>query len=418
MIALVDCNNFYASCEKVFDPALTTVPLVVLSNNDGCVIARSAEAKLLGIPMGEPYFKIRELVEKHGVVIRSTNFRLYGDMSRRVTDILRSYSSRIEVYSIDESFLEVGDVTDLKALGFQIREHIYKWTGIMVCVGIAPTKTLAKAANRYAKKSGKGVTVITTEHQREKLLEITPIDDVWGIGRKSYKKLLSYNIKTAHDFIHKLKASWVQRQLTITGVRTYKELQGVRAVPFEYQPPEKQSITTSRSFGIEITDYNTLKQAVTGFAHSCAGKLRQSKLVAGELTLFIITNPFRDNAPQYRNSSRIKFAVSSSDSLEIVAYTTTLLKTIYRYGYSYKKAGVIVSKIVPEDQVQESLFDTVDRDKSSALMDSIDLLVDKFGYGAVIPGAIGVQKRDWVMRQEHRSPDYTTSWSDIIEVRV
>jgi len=418
MIALVDCNNFYASCEKIFDPSITDKPLVVLSNNDGCVIARSAEAKALGIPMGEPYFKIKPLVVEKDVVVKSSNFALYGDLSRRVTNILRAYAPQIEVYSIDESFLDFTGIENIEEISWSIRDQIEKWVGITVCVGVAPTKTLAKAANHYAKKSGKGVTIISTPYQIQRLCEITPIDDVWGVGRRTFKKLLSYNIKTAEDFVEKLTADWIQRNMSITGVRTWEELQGTSVIPLEPSEPPKQSITTSRSFGTMITTYALLKEAVMGFTNSCAHKLRRDKLVAREITIFITSNPFREDEEQYRNSARMKLAVPTADSQELIRNATLLLERIYREDIAYKKAGVIVNKLVPENEVQGSLFDSVNREKSDALMKSMDSLTDKYGYSAVRLGAVGVQKRDWVMKQEQRSPDYTTSWDSLIEIDV
>ncbi len=418
MIALVDCNNFYASCEKVFDPSIADRPLVVLSNNDGCVIARSAEAKAMGIPMGEPYFKIKPLVKEKGVVVKSSNFRLYGDLSRRVTNILRAYAPQIEVYSIDESFLDFTGIENIEEISWSIRNQVQKWVGITVCVGVGPSKTIAKTANNYAKKSRKGVTVISSQYQIQRLREITPIDDIWGIGRKQYKRLRSYNIKTAEDFVQKLDPTWIQRNMSITGVRTWEELQGKSVMHLEPTSPPKQSITTSRSFGVMISDYALLKEAVMGFTDSCAQKLRRDKLVARELIIFITSNPFREDEEQYKNSQRMTLIVPTADSQELIRSATVLLKAIYREGIYYKKAGVIVNKLIPENEVQESLFDSVDRTKSAVLMKSMDNLTEKYGFGAVRLGAVGVQKKDWVMKQEQRSPQYTTSWSEIIEIDV
>ncbi len=418
MIALVDCNNFYASCEKVFDPSIGDKPLVVLSNNDGCVIARSAEAKAMGIPMAEPYYKIKPLVKEKGVVVKSSNFRLYGDLSRRVTNILRAYAPQIEVYSIDESFLDFTGIENIEEISWNIRNQVQKWVGITVCVGVGPSKTIAKTANHYAKKSQRGVTIISSPYQIKRLREITPIDEIWGIGRKLHKRLRSYNIKTADDFVQKLDHAWIQRNMSITGVRTWEELQGKSVIPLEPSSPPKQSITTSRSFGVMISDYALLKEAVMGFTDSCAQKLRRDKLVAREITLFITSNRFRDDEEQYRNGERMTLEVPTADSQELIRCATILLNAIFRDAISYKKAGVIVSKLVPENEVQCSLFDSVNRTKSDALMKSMDNLTEKYGFGAVRLGAVGVQKKDWVMKQEQRSPQYTTSWSEIIEIDV
>ncbi len=418
MIALVDCNNFYASCEKIFEPAIADVPLVVLSNNDGCVIARSAEAKAMKIPMGEPYFKIKPLVLEKGVIVRSSNFPLYGDISRRVTNILRAYAPKIEVYSIDESFLDLTGIENLEEIAWNIRNQILQWTGITVCVGIAPTKTLAKAANRYAKKSGKGVTIIYTPYQQKRLREITPIDDVWGVGRRHSKRLVSYNILTAEQFISRVEKPWVQRIMTITGVRTWEELQGKSVIPFEQFAPPKQSITTSRSFGNSITEYGKLKEAVAGFTNSCAQKMRAANLLAREITIFIMSNPHREEELQYYNKKRVVLSVPTADSVELIHYAMKALKEIFNSQIAYKKAGVIVSKLIPESEQQYSLFDTVNRTNSLALMNSIDTLTEKYGYTALRPGSVGTQKRDWVMKQENRSNAYTTNWDEICEVSL
>lgn len=416
-IALVDCNNFYASCEKVFDPSIGDKPLVVLSNNDGCVIARSSEAKALNIPMGIPFFKIKSLVKEKGVVVRSTNFALYGDISRRITNILRSYASIIEVYSIDESFLDFTGIEDIQSITWEIRNKIKRWLGITVCIGIAPTKTLAKAANRYAKKSGKGVTIITSEYQIKKLREITTIEDVWGIGKRLHRRLISYSILTAQDFVTKLTKSWIQDNMTINGVKTWKELKGYPAIPFENILQQRQSITTSRSFGKEMSEYHTLKEAVAGFTNSCAITLRKEKLLARELTIFIISNKHREGDIQYYNKKRILFEVPTADSIELVEAAINGLHDIFKSGIKYKKAGVVVSNLVSKSEQQLSIFDKRDRVKSEVLMDSIDMLNSKYGDRSLRIGAIGTKQKNWVMKQENRSKLYTTDWNDIIEVR-
>lgn len=407
----MDCNNFYASCERVFNPSLNGKPVVVLSNNDGCVIARSNEAKALGIPMGAPAYQIRELVEKHGVAVFSSNYTLYGDMSARVMSILSSLVPEIEVYSIDEAFVNLDGITDYQSLGTTIVNKVYKGTGIPVSLGIAPTRTLAKMANKFAKKypAYNRVCCIDTEEKREKALRLFAIGDVWGIGRRQAAKLEKEGVKTAYDFTL-LPVSWVRKYMTVVGERTWKELRGIPCIT-ENVLPRKQ-ICTSRSFGQMVDNIEQMDEAVSTFASTCAKKLREQKGFAVSLLVFILTNRFRQDLPQYWESVSIALPVPTDDTLEIVHYALSGLRKIFRTGYQYKKAGVIITEITYN--IQHNLFDTVDRGKRERLMSAIDNINGKHGHSVKL--AVQGQGSDWKLKQEQLSKHYTTDLGDIIEI--
>lgn len=411
MFGLMDCNNFYASCERVFNPSLNSKPVVVLSNNNGCVIARSNEAKALGIPMGAPAYQIRELVDKYGVAVFSSNYTLYGDMSSRVMSILSSLVPEIEVYSIDEAFVNLDGITDYQNLGSTIVNQVYKGTGIPVSLGIAPTRTLAKMANKFAKKypAYQRVCCIDTEEKREKALRLFAIGDVWGIGRRQTAKLEKEGIKTAYDFTQ-LPGSWVRKYVTVAGERTWKELRGIPCIT-ENITPRKQ-ICTSRSFGQMIDSIEQMDEAVSTFASTCAKKLREQKGYAVSLLVFIQTNHFRDDLPQYWKSVSVNLPVPTDDTLEIVHYSLAGLRSIFLRGYEYKKAGVIITEITYN--VQHNLFDTVDRDKRDRLMSAIDSINGKHGKSVKL--AVLGNGTSWKLKQEQLSKHYTTNLGEIIEI--
>ncbi|MDO6392072.1 Y-family DNA polymerase [Pontibacter sp. BT731] len=419
LFALVDCNNFYASCERVFDPSLNGRPIVVLSNNDGCVIARSNEAKALGIAMGEPAFKMRDMIEQHDVQVFSSNYTLYGDMSKRVMNALATFTPSIEVYSIDEAFLDLGDFyqVDLTAYCRQMRNTVWRWTGIPVSVGVAPTKTLAKLANRLAKKSAKanGVLVLTDSKHLEEALKRTEVGDVWGVGRKYAKKLAYYGIHSAWDLRHASDA-FVKKHMTVVGLRVVKELRGEPCADLEQTIPAKQNICTSRSFGHPVTTFSEIQEATTLYASRCAEKLRKQHCCAGALTVFVMTNPFA-TGEQYYNSKTIQLPVATNSTLEMVQYASLALRSIYREGYRYKKSGVIVSGICPANQVQGDLLDPVDREKHQHLMQALDKLNQKLGRDVLFCGSQGTGK-EWKLKREKLSPYYTTRLSDVVEVFV
>lgn len=418
MYSLIDCNNFFASCERVFQPNLRNVPIVVLSNNDGCVVARSNEAKALGIPMGEPVFKLTKLIEEHGIAVFSSNYALYGDMSHRVMSILSQFVEDMEIYSIDESFLSFKGFEnyDLREYGSEIVKAVTKGTGIPVSMGIAPTKTLAKVASKFAKKykGYDGVCLIDSEEKRIKALKLFEIGDVWGIGRRYRKKLEYYGVKTAYDLTQKSEA-WVRKQMTVVGVRTWKELRGIPVLELEHIPPAKQTICTSRSFGEMIEDFDTLMESVANFTASCARKLRVQRSCAGVLQVFIYTNRFREDLPQYDNSLIITLPTPTNDVTELIHYARLALKNIYKAGYRYKKAGVIVMDIEPQDSVQQNLFDERDRMKHEKVMEVMDKVHKKYGTRVLKVATQGTGKK-WALKSEYLSKQYTTNPDDFIEI--
>lgn len=414
MFGLVDCNNFYASCERVFNPSLNGKPIVVLSNNDGCVIARSNEAKVLGIKMGVPAYQIKDLVKKHDVAVFSSNYVLYGDMSGRVMSMLAELAPEIEVYSIDEAFLNLEGIQDLQTLGSKIVRQVTRGTGIPVSAGIASTKTLAKVANKFAKKypAYNRLCIIDTEEKREKALKLFEIGDIWGIGRRQATKLEKQGIKTAYDFTQ-LPGSWVRKNMTVTGERTWKELRGISCIDMESAPPAKKQICTSRSFGKMVEDIDTMSEAIATHASTCAKKLRQQKSYAMSLMVFIHTNNFREDLPQYWKNTIIKLPVPTSDTLEIVHYALEGLKSIFMPGYQYKKAGVIITEIVTSAQL--GLFDTVDREKREKLMQAIDKVNGEHRH--LVKLAVQGNGRDWKLKQEQLSKRYTTDINEVLTIK-
>ena len=420
MFAIVDGNNFYASCERVFQPALRNIPIVVLSNNDGCIVARSNEAKALGFTMGEAIFKLNELVEKNNVAVFSSNYALYGDMSRRVMSILHGFVQDMEVYSIDESFLSFHGFEnyDLYDYGRKIVRTVTKGTGIPVSMGVAATKTLAKVASKYAKKykGYEGVCIIDSEEKRIRALKQFEIGDVWGIGHRHQKKMEYYGIKTAYDFTLKSE-SWVRSLMTVTGVRTWKELQGIPVFGLENGIPDKKTIRTSRSFGEMIGDFDMLMEAVANFAASCARKLRAQHSGAGALQVFIYTNQFREDLPQTYQSQIVTLPTATNDVSELIHYARRVLRKIYKEGYLYKKAGVIVADLVAESNVQLSIFDERDRGRRQKLLSVMDEINLKYGP-TLLKIATQGEGRKWRLKNEHMSKRYTTNMDDLIEIVI
>lgn len=417
MIALVDCNNFYASCERVFRPDLENKPIVVLSNNDGCVIARSNEAKKLGIKMGEPAFKKREVFERNKIKTFSTNFILYGDMSKRVMSILRNNSKEIEIYSIDEAFIECYN-EDLNTYGTNLRKKVKQWTGIPVSVGIAETKVLAKIANHIAKKYRKsGVFILDNKEIIERALKFTAIEEIWGIGRNHAKRFKEYGINTAHDLTC-IEESWIKRKFSIVVLRIAQELKGVRCLDIESQYKTKKNICTSRSFGNPTSDYNTIKEAISTFAVRCCEKLRKQKTSTSELRIFIYTNPFNPRHKQYYGTKKIQLERATNDNQIIVQEVIKGLQEIYKKGYVYKKVGVIVGNITQENQVQLNLFDQIkNREKYTKISKVIDRINSSMGRDKLRIATQGFDRK-WKMKQEQLSQCYTTRIDEILTVKV
>lgn len=414
---LVDCNNFYASCERVFNPALEGKPIVVLSNNDGCVIARSEEAKQLGIPMGAPAFKYEMLFQRYGVRVFSANFSLYGDMSRRVMSILASYSPLQEIYSIDECFLQIDGISDkLFEYGLKMKKQVALWTGLPISVGIAPTKALAKAANRIAKKfptQTSGVHVIDSERLRIKALKWLDIGDVWGIGRRSAEKLHKIGVHKAFDFTN-VSESWVLKNMTVVGLNLQKDLKGIPTIAMEITEKSK-SISTTRTFEKEYTSFEQLKERIVTFTALCADKLRRQNSLCNRISLFIQTNFYKDSHAQYANDIEIKLPFPTSSTLELVDYAVMGLQSIFKENMYYKRAGVTLSDFVDSNQYQPSLFfNSNPRHKS--LMKAVDSINHKYNKNMI--RLAGMDAQTFKMRQAHRSPAYTTNLNDVICVNI
>ena len=419
MYALADCNNFFVSCERVFNPGLNGRPVIVLSNNDGCAVSRSNEAKKLGVKMGVPVFQIRDLVQKHQIAVFSSNFVLYGDMSRRVQETLRAYAPAIELYSIDEAFLDFSGMEhqNLDALAKEISGACLRNTGIPVSVGVAPTKTLAKIASKLCKQYPKlrGGCYLHKQADIEKGLKKYPIDDVWGIGRQYTKKLKALGINTAYEFTQ-LSALRVQKMMGITGLRTWKELRAEACIEFMQANPPKQQICVSRSFSKEISDIKELALQVSMFCAMACEKLRKQDSHCYQALVFIMTNPHKEESPRHFESTLVTFQVATSSTLEINRAVLQALQRIFKPSFAYKKAGVILSEIVPDSAVQGSLFDQLDRAKHQRLMKVVDKINKKNGYSSV---AVATQSLEGIkMNRQHLSPQYTTKWSDIIKVKT
>jgi len=412
LFALVDCNNFYASCERVFNPKLASKPVIVLGNNDGIVVARSNEAKALGIPMGVPAFKYRDLIRRHDIQAFSSNYALYGDMSQRVMETLQQFSPEVEVYSIDEAFLGLSGFTHTNLIdyGRTIRATVKQWTGLPVSVGIAETKTLAKIANHIAKEAD-GVFDLSAFPDRDDVLTWVPVEEVWGIGPAHARRLKQHGIKTALA-LRNADDQWIRKQMGVVGLRTVHELRGLSCLPLEQCPPPKQGITCSRAFGKPITTLAEMKEAVATYTARAAEKLRGEQLAASTLTVFLTTNPFKDE-PQYSNSITLRVPVATDATPELLRVALKGIEIIYREGYGYKKAGVMLLELVPISQVQANLFEQADRERSTRLMRAVDFVNARDGADTVRFAASGLTQQ-WRTKFTKRSPGYTTNWDELM----
>lgn len=419
VFSLVDCNNFYASCEKLFRPDLAGRPVIVLSNNDGAVVARSAEAKALGIKMGVPVFKIRDEIKRHRIVSFSSNYSLYADLSSRVMSSLEEMAPRVEVYSIDEAFLDltgIEKVISLTDFGEAVRERIGRWIGITVCVGIAPTKTLAKLANHAAKSfpATRGVVDLTSPVRQKRLLSIMPVEEVWGVGGRLTKRLNAMGITTALD-LAQANPKVIREQFSVVLERTVAELNGESCIAFEEIAPTKKQIVCSRSFGERITEFQQLRQAVSDYASRAAEKLRVEKQKAGVVSIFVRTGMFNAGEPQYSNSATSRLLVPSNDTRDIVRLARELLIGIWRDGVRYAKAGVMLADFSDTSVTQGDLFSGGPKtERDVALMEVIDR-INRDARGQV--RFAGSMKREWQMKRQHLSPAYTTRWSDLPRLR-
>ena len=422
-LALVDCNNFFCSCERVFDPSLIGIPVVVLSNNDGCIISRSEEAKALGIPMGAPLHQQQEVIRRHGVRIFSSNYTLYGDMSARVMSILRDAVPAIEVYSIDESFLELPPAFDEEAAR-ALRAKILKWTGIPVCIGIAGTKLLAKFANRHAKKNKQltgGVFDLTTYWDPDGLMADSPTDALWGVAKNSARTLSKIGIRTVLEF-QRADPTSVRKSLGVVGERLQRELNGISCLELEEMPPARKGVMASRSFGSPVEEREDLEEALANHVARASEKIRRFGLLATHIEIFLQTNRFRKDDPQYFPSTGITLPTPTASTSELMATARELLQSIYRLGYRYKKIGVMLAHLVSEDEYQPSLFEVsakgrIDIDKivddiNRRMGDNRTPVITRASMGTVNCGG------GWRMKAERHSPNYTTDWNQLPVVKV
>ena len=411
-LALVDCNNFYVSCERLFRPDLRTTPVVVLSNNDGCVVSRSNEAKAIGVRMGQPWFECKALAEEHGILALSSNYALYADLSNRVMNVLSTYSPRTEVYSIDECFVDLTGSPKLRDVSYQMREQVMQWTGIPVCVGIGPTKTLAKLANFIAKRHPRSKGVFNyndlTEAQQTKLLSQITVDEVWGVGRKLTKRLGEHGIQTVQD-LRAAHTPTLRAEFGVVIEKTQRELQGIACIDLQEVVPDKQQIISSRSFGSMVQDVDVLKDAMSTFVANACAKLRAQGSHASVIQVFLHTNRFRKDLPQYMPSLAIPLPMPTNDSLAVNKWACHLIDLMFKPEYQYKKAGVVLSEISPTSHIQGDLL-ALETETNSRLMTAIDQLNSRFGRGAVKISTQGAHK-GWQMKQERKSPCYTTDWS-------
>lgn len=419
MYALVDCNNFYVSCERVFQPQYNGKPVVVLSNNDGCIISRSYEAKEIGIPMGAPEFKVRDAIKQHNIKVFSSNYALYGDLSQRVMKILEKFCPSVEVYSIDEAFLNFDgmNISDYHQYGLDVQKKLMKWLSIPTGIGFAPTKALAKLANRIAKKFPErtnGVYVIDTEDKRIKALKWTKIEDVWGIGYRLTKKMQSQQILTAYDFTLPHNEAFIKKEMGVVGLRLKYELEGKSVLSLE-EPKTKKNIAITRSFEKDITSYSELKERVSTFASVCAEKLRKQNSCCYGVVLFLKKDKFKANGERYNFYKMATLPFPSNTSFSISNLALKMLSELYKEGDSYKKAGVIVTEIIPSNQRQFHLFDD-ENPKFQKIMEVIDKQHAKIGERKIRLGNQDLQ-RTWKMKQYHLSNKYTTNFKEILEIK-
>lgn len=417
MFALVDCNAFFCNCERLFAPGLRHRPVVVLSNNDGCVVSRTPEAKALNIKMGAPYFQVRDLCRKGKVTVFSSNFSLYTNLSDRVMRCLSQFTPQMEVYSVDEAFLDLSGQQDLDKLGHQIKHLVERWTGVPISVGIAPTKVLSKAAVHVAKRSPKaqGVVVLTEPHWQSVALERVPVEDIWGVGQASAAKWKILGVKNARQVRDYPNEAKVLRLFTKLGLALKHELMGISCFPLQTTTAKRQSIISSRTFGTPVTDKESLKQAVANYVSSAAERLREQGSVCAGLTVYARTNPFNASSPQYQAQQSHAALAATSDTRKLISWAMDLVDRIYRDGYAYKKAGVELSSI--GDQAQLALFEKPDSPQSDRLMQVMDRINAEEGPLTLKSAACGVGNRRWRMNRDHKSPRYITSWKELPRVK-
>ncbi len=413
-LALVDCNNFYVSCERTFRPDLAQVPMVVLSNNDGCVVSRSNEAKALGVKMGQPWFECKVLAEEHGILAMSSNYALYADLSNRVMHILAGFSPRSEVYSIDECFVDLTGTPKLREVSYAMRERVGMWTGMPVCVGIGPTKTLAKLANHVAKKHPRSKGVFNynalSEAQKAQLLQRIPVQEVWGVGRKLTQKLALHGVSTALD-LREAHTATLRAELGVVMEKTQRELQETACMDLQEVQSDKRQIISSRSFGSMVSELPVLQDALSTFVANACTKLRAQGGQASVIQVFLQTNRMRKDLPQYTPSLAVPLPYPTNDSLEVNRWVAHLCERMFKPDYLYKKAGIMLSEISPEAHRQGDLLEP-ETTSNARLMQALDKLNLRYGRGAVKVSSQGALA-GWQMRQERKSPNYTTGWDEV-----
>lgn len=421
IIALVDCNSFYCSCERLFRPDLISRPVGVLSNNDGCFVSRTNELKKLGVPMGAPYFQYKDLCEKHQVAVFSANFSLYTNISDRVMNTLFDFTPILEVYSVDEAFLDLTGMDEKTILEYcrEIKITVERNTGIPVGIGIGRTKVLAKLANKMAKKDPKyhGVYSALLDHDREHLLKSIDIEDVWGIGRQNSIKFKSMNIKKAIDLKNFKNTHLIQKVFTITGRMIQDELNEIQCFPINEEAAKKKEILSSRTFGIPVFDYHMLAESVACYTSLAAEKLRKQKSVCGEISVYVRTNPYKE-VPQYGCSRHLTLTSPTCDTRKLINAALTILKEIYRPGFEYKKAGIHLSKLSDQAEYQVSLFGAYDTEKDLALMYTMDKINEREGQEMLKSAACGVNKAAWYMKQVLKSPRYVTGFNELLKIKT
>ena len=418
-IALVDCNSFYVSCERLFDPSITKKPVVVLSSNDGCIISRSTEAKALNIKMGEPYFKVEKIIKKNNVKVFSSNYSLYGDISRRVMKTLKQFSPQIEIYSIDEAFLDLSSIKDEDLLehGNKIRKTVLKWTGIPTSIGIATTKTLSKAANHIAKKESPGVVNLIGAKQIDKILSEIKINDVWGVGHQLTKFYINNGINTAYQ-LKNISDGWIKKNTNVFGARTAMELKGLSCISLEIRHEKRKNCCVSRSFGKKVTKLEELSESVTTHCLNAAEKIRLDNQTTRRITVLIRTSPFQKDKNYYANSQDVDLPIRTNDSIELVKQALIALKYIYKKGYKYQKVGIILSELNDVDIYKKNLFSSINsEEKRAKLMKAIDYTNIKYGRHALSIAQAGLKKR-WNIKRQHSSKIDTTCFDFLPIVKV
>lgn len=420
IIALADANNFYCSVERIFNPKLNNTPLAVASNNFGCLVARSAQIKAMGIKMGTPVFQIQNLIDTGQIVVMSSNYTLYGDISSRFHSVLEQYSPNVEIYSIDEAFIDLTGhcSSDLEKIGIEMKSRVAKWVGLPICVGISTTKTLSKLANGASKvfPATKGVVDLTDPKRQQRLMKIMPVDKVWGVGRKISQRLQQYGIHTALDLANSNR-SWIKKNFSVVLERTVCELQDELCIPFDEEVTgNKHQIVVSRSFGTRITCKEELHSALATFAARACEKLRAQGKFASEAIVFIRTDPFKANLPQDNCSIRLKVATPTNDTRKFQHQLQTALNEVYREGYEYKKAGFMLCELSDGNGFQGDLLSGTCLPESSTMMTVMDDINKRFGKGSLRSAATDLGRKQWHMKQENLSPKYTTCWKDIVKV--